>query len=726
MNYQQPQHARNAKYQTAGKYDEVIAFIGSEAEPYNKIGLQLVLDAKKAEANYKPVLIGKKELAQLPNVRLLPVQNNCKLLSLYQLGELTEAQKTLVAMAIAHHTPNVKTAKLYDSAMQETEDFSGYIERIRNEQENEEILAHLQAKNDSQQIKTQPYFDEREVNGINGIYYIIPKIDKDAAEVVSEKEKWTCEPLTLKGEGYTENGEAFYMFEFTHPSRGKSQIEAIPLVMFGKSSGWEVLQKYGVKMTNESHLNKLADYFHFNGNHATKWTITEKTGWHNEAYLLPNGEILGTPHTLVYFRNRDEGKNAYAFSGTVESWRNNVGNYLRKNPFMMLAVATALASPLLKPLKAKSFGVHLYNDSTKGKTTALNIANSVWGNPEDLDQKWNQTPVAMMNNAQSRNDNFLTLDEIGQVKNFDDLEGTAYLLFNETGRTRGKKDGGNQQISKWKITALSTGEIDLEGFLQSKGRNIQAGSLVRLLNIPMEEAREWHGLPNAKAHADHLNEQVTEHYGSLGREWINFIMTNKGQIKPTFKHYLNLWLERLPSEADGQLQRVVNNFAILETALQLAGHLTGWSEEENREAISKAFNGWIKVFGTRSKEETNITENFNNWLLSAQHNEFFEVKFEANGEPVIRKHPYKEVSGYYFLADEHFVPKEHFFIFPNAFKRQTIGKAKEVALRALAGAKMLDDSLENESRPYQKRLSQKLDKSRPFCYVVYKLEEEDG
>ncbi|MDG4952092.1 DUF927 domain-containing protein [Actinobacillus equuli] len=339
-----------------------------------------MLDAKKAEANYKPVLIGKKELAQLPNVRLLPVQNNCKLLSLYQLGELTEAQKTLVATAIAHHTPNVKTAKLYDSAMQETEDFSGYIERIRNEQENEEILAHLQAKNDSQQIKTQPYFDEREVNGIKGIYYIIPKIDKETAEVVSEKEKWTCEPLTLKGEGYTENGEAFYIFEWEHPQTKKPHTEAIPFTSFGKSAGWEIMQRYGLKMTNESYLNKLADHFHaISKNVPNKWKVTSMAGWQNGAYILPNGEMIGEPKSPIYFTQKSISTLGYTTKGTLESWRSEIASNIQGNYSMMIGIATALTAPLLDVLNISSFGVHLYGDSSKGKSTTIYLANSIYG-----------------------------------------------------------------------------------------------------------------------------------------------------------------------------------------------------------------------------------------------------------------------------------------------------------------------------------------------------------
>ena len=40
---QRAKMARFAKLQQAGKFDEIIAMIGTDAEPYNKIGQELVL-----------------------------------------------------------------------------------------------------------------------------------------------------------------------------------------------------------------------------------------------------------------------------------------------------------------------------------------------------------------------------------------------------------------------------------------------------------------------------------------------------------------------------------------------------------------------------------------------------------------------------------------------------------------------------------------------------------
>ncbi|NBB68495.1 hypothetical protein [Mannheimia haemolytica] len=237
---QKPQYARNAKSQTTVKLAEITVFAGTEAEPYNETGIKMILEAIREEPNCKPVFIGKQELERLPNIRITPASSECETLSIYQLGELTEEQKTLICTAIARHSPKVKTAILYDNAIQVLENMSGYIQKIRAGEDDttKMIIEQAQAKNEANMPKNSPYFEEREINGAKGLYYIIPKIDKDTGEILSEKERWTCNPLALKGEGYNESGEAFYIFEWEHPQTRKPHTEAIPFASFGKSAGW--------------------------------------------------------------------------------------------------------------------------------------------------------------------------------------------------------------------------------------------------------------------------------------------------------------------------------------------------------------------------------------------------------------------------------------------------------------------------------------------------------
>ncbi|MDG4952093.1 DUF927 domain-containing protein [Actinobacillus equuli] len=274
---------------------------------------------------------------------------------------------------------------------------------------------------------------------------------------------------------------------------------------------------------------------------------------------------------------------------------------------------------------------------------------------------WNSTPYAIQQEAVTRNDGFLTLDEIGQAKNAKDLEAIAYDIFNETGKMQGKKEGGNREVNRWKITALSTGEKDLETQLRMQGVKIHTGQLVRLINLPIYETTNFHQFPNAKAHADYLNEAVTEHYGVVGREWIAFIAQNREEIKQIYKQIRKKWLD-FTENMSGQVQRVAcDRFAAMETSLQLAMPFTGWTEEDNSQAILKNFLDWKESFGEKTREETKIIETLLDWI---NENEACFIEYPFNPE---QRSPNK-IAGYRILANTSTKTNEHFFMYPKTFK----------------------------------------------------------
>ncbi|PRJ55648.1 hypothetical protein BV097_00045 [Haemophilus influenzae] len=346
---------------------------------------------------------------------------------------------------------------------------------------------------------------------------------------------------------------------------------------------------------------------------------------------------------------------------------------------MMIGVAVALAAPMLSLLGRESFGVHLFAESSKGKSTTLNIANSIYGNPEKIKLSWSTTATGVKNEAAARNDGFITLDEIGQAKDGKNLETIAYDLFNETDKIRGEKEGGNRQIKRWKVSALSTGEKDLETQLRLQGAKVHAGQLVRLLNVPLEEANHLHHFPNNKAHADHLNEKVQECFGVIGREWIAFLSNNADAVKSTYKIIRQKWLD-LSNNMSGQVQRVAGDrFAVLETALYLAKDLTQWTEEESAQAILKNFLNWKEEFGENSREETSIIQSIISWLLVN------ESRFVQYPPDPMANMPLK-IAGVRVLADEAAKEDEYYFIIPKVFNEVMDGYPKKMALNVLVNA----------------------------------------
>lgn len=99
---------------------------------------------------------------------------------------------------------------------------------------------------------------------------------------------------------------------------------------------------------------------------------------------MPDGEIIGTPDQPVLFNGRSSAASGYTTSGTVESWRESVGRLASGNYSMMTGVAAALSAPLIGLAGADGFGIHLYEQSSAGKTTTANVASSLYGNPDVL------------------------------------------------------------------------------------------------------------------------------------------------------------------------------------------------------------------------------------------------------------------------------------------------------------------------------------------------------
>ncbi|TCT13731.1 putative DNA primase/helicase [Bibersteinia trehalosi] len=648
---------------------EIICLVGSRA--WNALGYnkqekqaygeewQLLTQAIGADRKRLPLVLGTE---QLNEVHRLKLTNTQKVIRFCQFGKLSETQKTALLHNIAQNSP-LETVLFTDHLGYEQENVSDYIQRLRTDRESQQLAEMLAAKNAENAPKKQPYIESRCDEQLNGLYFITPKIDKDTGEVLSEKTAWICNDLELAGKGKDSQGEYYYLFRWQNADEKEPRLEAVHFADFGSEAGWKQLKANGLQMSQSAGLTgKLAEHFHMMSKTVpSNWKITALAGWQNGAYILPNGEMIGEPKSPVYFTKKTMDNLGYTSKGTLESWQAEIADNVRGNQSMMLGIATALTAPMLAILGLSSFGVHLYELSTKGKSTTLHLANSVYGDSRQLVKTWNSTAYAIQQEAEARNDGFITLDEIGQAKDPKNLETIAYDLFNETGKMQGKKEGGNRKVNRWKITALSTGEKDLEKQLSMQGVKVHTGQLVRLLNVPMHEPTHFHQFPNAKAHADHLNEAVQHHFGTVGRVWIAFLAENGELVKSTYKAIRKKWLN-LTENMSGQVQRVAGDrFAALETALQLAKNWTGWTEEENSQAMLKNFNSWKEIYGEATREETKIIETMMDWLV--KHEAAF-IEFPFNPE---QRTP-NNVYGFRILANQSPPTPEHFFIYGQAFR----------------------------------------------------------
>ncbi len=546
----------------------------------------------------------------------------------------------------------------------------------------------------------------------DGVYWITPKVDKDSGEIINN-ESWLCSPLEVIGTG-RDDKDQYLIIRWLPIGEDIPTTAAVPLADIGEREGWRTLKAGGVNVTTKSTLRAiLADWLQRSGS-LEIWRVAQATGWQCGAYIMPDGEIIGTPEKPVLFNGRSAAAAGYTVKGTPESWRDSVARLARGNPSMMAGIGAALAAPLIGLAGADGFGIHFYEQSSSGKTTTANIASSLYGEPDALRLTWFGTALGIANEAAAHNDGLMPLDEVGQGADPDSVAKSAYTLFNGVGKLQGAKEGGNRDLKRWRTVALSTGEMDIETFIASSGRKVKAGQLVRLLNIPLEKAHQHHETPNGKAHADALKDAYQHNYGAAGRYWIKHLADHQQQAVAAVREAESRWRSLIPADYGEQVHRVAARFAVLEAALLFGRVVTGWDKQECRDAIQHNFNAWIKEFGTGNKEHQQIIEQTEGFLNAYGLSRFAPLPYDPQSLPI------RDLAGYRDKG-KHDRDAMVFYTFPAAFEDE-IARGFNVKhfAKALAGAGMLTPPA--SGRGYQRK-SPRIDGRQINVYVIQHMPE---
>lgn len=258
-----------------------------------------------------------------------------------------------------------------------------------------------------------------------------------------------CDAFEIAGIGIDENGTQYYVIEH---SEGEHCI--IPRGEVGTNEGWRKLRNDINIPSKRLKLDLLTEYIQEHTDVAY-WKVTDVAGWHNDdAYILPNGDIIGETDN-IYFNGKISynKKIGYKPKGSIKKWKDNVGRYAEGNSRLCLMLGAAFAAPLLKYLNIDGGILHLYGKSSKGKTTAQRFGQSVWGD-STTGENWNTTAFALMNDAKSRNDGLLSVDEMGEDITGNAVERSIYALANGKGRSGGTKDGGNRAEIRFKVLGI--------------------------------------------------------------------------------------------------------------------------------------------------------------------------------------------------------------------------------------------------------------------------------
>ena len=396
-----------------------------------------------------------------------------------------------------------------------------------------------------------------------------------------------------------------------------------------------------------------------------------RTGWADDcqAFVLPDKVIPEAKSETIILYPQPV-RNPYSQEGTFEEWKNTIGTWCRGNSRFLVALCMAFAGTLLKVFGQESGGVNFYGQSSGGKSTIACAAASVWGKGSVGDgfvQTWRTTDNALENTCTTYSDTLLILDELGQVSE-KILGGIAYMISGGQGKGRAQRDASERSKKIWNIFTLSTGEMTLADKLLEDGKKPQAGQAVRLLDIPADAGAGYgcfenlHGFSSAAAFADAVKQAAATHYGHAGPLFIEKLIQSPDTVKALAKALPAVVEKLCGGNADGQVKRWANRFALVALAGLLAircGVLLV-SKQEIGSAVQKCFDAWLTARGGKGAlEELQLLERVRQFLETHGASRFENLDFSPmpGGSVCYNRAGFKSVTAgrmNYYLTDAAF------------------------------------------------------------------------
>lgn len=423
----------------------------------------------------------------------------------------------------------------------------------------------------------------REVKGLR--YPFIIKVDDSVVLVELDKtqygdmkyvlEKKICNWISVT-EIYDDiaTKEKICKLEFINLSGIKQEIE-VPAEMLAEKNKVVCLSQYGVDVNSKNSEQVVC---HLN-NEMRKAESREHTL--QVGIFEANNKVFYVGERTIYKIKGKAGlkKSPIKYSGMLDVsskgsykiYKKMLNKDVVSSMFMSTALAIGASAPIVSYIGNKidvsNLFVHFCGESTTGKSTALQLALSVFGGRKAQEGKtsifstWNTTQNAIQETFVGNYGITMGLDEAGMStqKEYGSL---IYRLVEGTEKRRMGGDLKNKPVRHWSTTIISTGEIPLES-----GSDKATGQKVRLLNF---EGTPW---TNDAAHSRRIKKVLSANYGFLGIKIAKKLLLQKPEY---WVHHHNVEKELLLPRllCDTLNDRIGNQLAIIMLSVRILNELS--------------------------------------------------------------------------------------------------------------------------------------------------------
>ncbi|WP_337019532.1 DUF927 domain-containing protein [Oceanobacillus massiliensis] len=285
--------------------------------------------------------------------------------------------------------------------------------------------------------------------------------------------------------------------------------------------------------------------------------VHQQVGWavHEERPIYKHYKVISSdPIDSTY-----DGALKLEPKGTMQGWRQTIMQEVLGKVELELALVFGFTAAIVgfvgEDLDLDTLVFHIFGDSTRGKTTAAQVAASSFGKPSTkqggLIQTWNGTQNALIGQLADNKGLPIVFDE-ASMNRMNDFTSMIYLIAGGTEKARMSKDVELRERKTWSTTVLSTAEHSL---LHKANQNV--GLMMRLFefgNITWtKDARN----------ADTIKAGLLEHYGQAGILFVDYVLqAGKPYVLKKWRTWAETCLDSMP-ETDTFSTRISNKLALI-------------------------------------------------------------------------------------------------------------------------------------------------------------------
>ncbi|MCG7867299.1 MAG: DUF927 domain-containing protein [Candidatus Thiodiazotropha taylori] len=515
-----------------------------------------------------------------------------------------------------------------------------------------------------------------------------------------------CGPVWVEALTRDHNGTGWGMLVCWIDRDGQTQSKAIANHLLHETGGGlAILLSQGGLMIVPGEERKVARYLGC-FQPTNRLLCVSQVGWvesgNQLVYVRPDGVLSKDKTDEIIFQPEQHAPTVDTMKskGSLALWQQHVAEPCKGNPYLVFSVCASFAAVIQRFVGSDNSGFHLYGNSSRGKTTALQVAASVHGCGADPGGavetyllRWNATQNAMEGLAAAHNDGLLVLDEIGSCPAYD-FGRTVYDLSGGQGKSRMNKNAVLNKQRRFRVLTLSSGEYSVLQKIEEMGKKAKAGQKNRFLDIPIEDAIviETHG-ETPTDFVNKLKRCCGEYYGTAGPAYIQAILDEYGQeevVRSRMQQYIEQWVGMLRQDLslEPAQARAMGRLAPVGAAGQMAIELGILPLElaDIQCAVETIRDAWLT-------DEFNMSEEIRGALNVRA---FILKNRDRFGSAELAIDKVRQLAGYYHA-------EERWYLFtPEGFAEACGGIPEKVVAKALRSRRLLHT---NNSSHLKSRLS---------------------